>query len=500
MKQFVIIPMGGEGVRFKVAGYKTYKPFLKVSDNITILDKIIKNFPSAKTEFIIIGNSKKIKLIKLKVKNKNVQILEIKPHKFGPLYSLHLAEKKLDKIISDNNLFVVYSDINWNWNYRKVLKFVEGKEAVVFTHKDYHPDLENNFRSDFCKANKNKEIFKTSIKKPISKDYKNDLLAIGCYYFKNFQFFRNYFKNDKKFILNKKREVYLISIIDYLIKKRIKVLLYNIENFVHLGIPSQYENFIHWRNIFINEFKKSIKIKISNLMLMAGKGKRIKELGEKKPFLKIKNTKFYIYIFNKFGSSNNYIVTTKNYFKKLDKKYTIFKINKSNSMLETLEKSLNFIKSKKNILISSCDCFGIFEKQKLERLIEIKKPEIILFSYKFSDLQKQLVNSHTVISKKNNKIIEIKVKKNNTNDQIGNAGFFWVNNTKVFNHINEFKFNTKLRRELLVDDYFEYLFRKKKFRIETFEMKNYVHIGSTSEYKELQYWEKYFKNETVRIN
>ena len=83
---------------------------------------------------------------------------------------------------------------------------------------------------------------------------------------------------------------------------------------------------------------------------------------------------------------------------------------------------------------------------------------------------------------------------------IGNAGFFWVNNTKVFNYIHEFKFNTKLRRELLVDDYFEYLFRKKKFRIETFEMKNYVHIGSTSEYKELQYWENYFKNEIIRIN
>ena len=86
MKQFVIVPMGGEGARFKKAGYKTYKPFLKVSDDITVLDKIINNFPTAKTEFIIIGNSKKIKLIKSKVKNKNVKILEIRSHKFGPLH------------------------------------------------------------------------------------------------------------------------------------------------------------------------------------------------------------------------------------------------------------------------------------------------------------------------------------------------------------------------------------------------------------------------------
>ena len=500
MKQFVIIPMGGEGVRFKEAGYKTYKPFLKVSDDTTIIDKIISNFQTSKTEFIIIGNSKKIKLIKSKIKNKKVKILEIRFHKFGPLYSLFLVKKKIDKIIGDNNMFVVYSDINWNWNYTKVLKFVSGKKAVVFTHKDYHPDLENNFKSDFCKANENKEILKTSIKKPISKDYKNDLLAIGCYYFKNFQFFKNYFKNDKRFILNNRKEIYLISIIDYLIKKRIKVSFYNIDNFVHLGIPSQYENFIRWRSIFINEFKKSIKLNMSNLMLMAGKGKRIKELGKKKPFLKIKNTKFYTYIFKKFGCTNNFITTTKNYYKDLDKKYTIFKIKKSNSMLETLEKSLDFIKFKKNILISSCDCFGIFEKQKLLSFIKIKKPEIILFSYKFSESQKQLVNSHTAILKKKNKIFSIKVKKNNNNDLIGNAGFFWVNSTKVLNYINEFKFNTNLRRELLVDDYFEYLFRKKKFRIETFEMKNYVHIGSTSEYKELQYWENYFKNEIIKIN
>ena len=31
MKQFLIIPLGGLGKRFQEAGYKTYKPFLKIS-------------------------------------------------------------------------------------------------------------------------------------------------------------------------------------------------------------------------------------------------------------------------------------------------------------------------------------------------------------------------------------------------------------------------------------------------------------------------------------
>ena len=487
--------MGGEGIRFKNAGYKTYKPFLKVSEGITIIDKIINNFSSSKTEFIIIGNSNKIKLIKSKVKYRNLKILKIKPHKFGPLHSLYLVKKKLDKIISDNNVFIVYSDINWNWNYNKVLKFVSKKKAVVFTHRDFHPDLENNFKSDFCKANRDKKIFKTSIKKPISKDYKNDLLAIGCYYFQNFQFLKNYFENEKKFINNKRDEIYLISIIDYLIKKKIDVTFYNIRNFVHLGIPSQYENFIHWRNIFLNEYKKSLKLNIPNLMLMAGKGKRIRELGEKKPFLKIKNNKFYSYIFNKFGTSNNYIVTTDNYYKKLDKKFKVFKIKKSKSMLETLEKSFNFLKFNKSTLISSCDCFGIFEKKKFLNFIKMKKPDVILFSYKFSDSQKKLVNSHTAISKKNSKIIDIRVKKNNIYDQFGSAGFFWVKNQKVFKYLKKFYNKANISRENLLDDYFKFLFDKNLCKVSYFDLKQYVHIGSIKEYHELKYWEKYFKNE-----
>ena len=33
---YLIIPMGGKGKRFLDAGYKTYKPFLPISKNLTI--------------------------------------------------------------------------------------------------------------------------------------------------------------------------------------------------------------------------------------------------------------------------------------------------------------------------------------------------------------------------------------------------------------------------------------------------------------------------------
>ena len=55
MTQYLILPLGGVGQRFIDSGYKTYKPFLKVSKNNRVIDKIVSNFPSEKTKVIIIN-------------------------------------------------------------------------------------------------------------------------------------------------------------------------------------------------------------------------------------------------------------------------------------------------------------------------------------------------------------------------------------------------------------------------------------------------------------
>ena len=494
MTQYLILPLGGVGQRFIDEGYKTYKPFLKVSKNNTIIDKIVSNFPRKKTKVIVIGNEKKYRLIKSSLK-KNTLFIKIKNHKYGPLYSIFLAHKELKRIIKDRQFFIVYSDINWNWKFKHINKFIKNKKAVVFTHKGYHPDLEINTQSDFCSINQNNYINKISEKKLIFKDYKKNFLAIGCYYFCNFKLLEDFFKKNKIFLRTKTKEYYLVSLINFLIKQKIKVNFYNLKNFVHLGVPSQYENFINWKKILVYNFKKNLKLNFSNIMLMAGKGSRVEELKEKKPFLKIKNQKIYDYIFKKYGTKNNSIITNKNYYNGLDKKYKIFKIKNSKSMLQTVDKSLKFISNQKNYFISSCDCFGIFSGTKFKRFIKNEKPDVVLFAFKFTNLQKKIQNSHSSIGVKNNNIVSIDVKKKSNRNKFGHAGFFWVKSSKVFNLINQFKLKKKINREMLLDDYFKYLFDFKKFKIKCFILDNYVHIGSLNEYKELKYWENYFKYE-----
>ena len=64
----------------------------------------------------------------------------------------------------------------------------------------------------------------------------------------------------------------------------------------------------------------------------------------------------------------------------------------------------------------------------LNNLLKKENPDIILFAFDLTDLQKTLKNSHTTITIKKNKIISINVKQNHTKGKLGHAGFFWIKN------------------------------------------------------------------------
>lgn len=499
MITYLIIPMGGKGKRFLNAGYNTYKPFLSISKNTTIVDNILDNFDTKKIKIIIIGNKKKIRKYKIKSKKK-LEIIDIKNHSKGPLYSILLAKEKIKEVVKNNNIFICYSDINWKWNFKEISNFIKNKQSIVFTHSGYHPHLEVDQKSDFCLINKNNTIKSISQKKTHFSDYKNEHLAIGCYYFINFNLISESLKKINFISKQKKKEeFYLVSLIKILLNKKIKVFSKKINKFVHLGNPAQYEDFLNWKKIVNNSFEKSLNLKEdNNVMLMGGKGERMKGLSEKKPFLKINNTKIFEYIFNKFGGKKNIIITNSKYFKHLNKtKYLVHKIKKTNSMFSTFENSKPYLSSYKNFFLLSCDCFGTIKKNYFFQFLKKNKPELVIFGYKFSNLQKNLFNSHTELIIKNKNLVKINVKNNSNISEIGHAGFFWIKDNEIYKHINNFKifFKKNIKnREILVDDYFSYILRNKLMNVNYYMLDHYIHIGSVTEYNEFNYWNNYFNN------
>lgn len=502
----LIIPMAGKGKRFVDKSYTKYKTLLEVDKYNTVYDKLISNFNHKSIRIILILNNETYLKDKNKFKKKNVTIIKIKNHNNGPLYSLRVVADELNKLIKqDQGIFISYSDINWTWDIKKVLNYIKDVNACVFTHTGFHPHLEVNTKSDFCKI-KNGGLELITQKKKITKDYKLDHLAIGCYYFKKIRYLNNFFSENK--YINIKKEYYVLSLVNYLIKNKIKVTNYNIRHFVHLGTPEQYEDFISWRNelsqknnyyLGKNKFFK----KNSCVMLMAGQGKRLKKINSKKFLLQYKNESIFKHILNLYQSKKNIIITNSNLKKELPKNLNLdfYFVKKNNSMFKTISDSSKFLINENKFFLTSCDCYGKFNFNTLKKKLEKTKADMCMFGFSFSNLQKKLNNAHTQLLIKEDKVIDIRVKKNFKENLLGHGGFFWINNGRVFNYIPNFLSSTyykSLRREVIIDDYFKFIIKANLIKVSIIKLKNYVHIGSLEEYNEYLYWEKYFKNAKIK--
>ena len=85
---------------------------------------------------------------------------------------------------------------------------------------------------------------------------KRILLAIGCYYFQNFSILNNSLSS-MKIESKQNKEFYLIDILEKNLEQKKLIHSYLVKKFVHLGIPSQYEDFLLWQKYFLNSKKNS---------------------------------------------------------------------------------------------------------------------------------------------------------------------------------------------------------------------------------------------------
>ena len=164
-------------------------------------------------------------------------------------------------------------------------------------------------------------------------------------------------------------------------------------------------------------------------------------------------------------------------------------------MLNTIEKSENLLKEKKTFFFYHVIVL-VFFKERLKKFIKKNNPDIVLFAFNISNLQRSILNSHTTIEFKMNKIASINVKRFSKNKtELGHAGFFWIKSNKIFKNLQKFQKAKKIKREILLDDYFKYLFDNRLCKVASYKLKDYINNGYIKEYQEIKYWESYFDNE-----
>ena len=178
MPSNLIIPLAGYGRKFVNQGYKTLKPFLPLDQKNKMIDLIINNFPNDTNKIFIVRSDLEKKYLNFLNKVKNCKIYFIKPHNYGPLYTLQAIK---DKIIGMKKIYVSYCDINWTWGKSKKLNH---NYNYVFCYKGYHPFTEDNNNYAFCKVSKS-NILRIKEKESFTKKWQKEPLSVGLFYYNN---------------------------------------------------------------------------------------------------------------------------------------------------------------------------------------------------------------------------------------------------------------------------------------------------------------------------
>tara|TARA_A100001015_G_scaffold262994_1_gene309640 strand:+ start:255 stop:1010 length:756 start_codon:yes stop_codon:yes gene_type:complete len=234
----VIIPMAGEGRRFKEAGFKKPKPLIKVF-NKTLIEIAIETLSIKNANFYFVARkykdknfNKQLKKILLKYTDKK-KIIYFKKKTSGAVETL----LKVRNISQNIPLLTANCDQYLDWIPEKFLKLMKKKnyDGGVLTYKS------RNKKNSFAKV-KNNLVVKIAEKKVIS----NNAL-IGIHYWKKTNYF---FSSAKKLIkeIKSKRlntEPYVSETYNFLLEKKMKIASYLLKskNYFLIGTPKDYHLF-----------------------------------------------------------------------------------------------------------------------------------------------------------------------------------------------------------------------------------------------------------------
>ena len=489
----VIIPMAGYGERFKKAGYANYKPFILIK-NKPMIDYVLDAFPKDLTRYLLINPKLLSKQQRKYLEDKgNVKLIEIAPHKKGPAYSIYQAR---DSLPLDQAFFISYSDIYWTWDFKEVEKLLS-YDGIIFTRKRFHPHLVKNSFAAFCLPRNDNPSLLAAIKEkePFTDNWMEEPLSVGAFYVKSGRDLIEGIKHDIDNHNVAANEFFPTVAYNQLLRKNKKIYLSDVDFFIHWGIPEQLEDFNFWAHVMKKSFEPGQSFNdIKNICSMGGLGKRMKELSNvPKALLDVGGLPMYQFVLEQFSAKENVIITTKKILEELKqdlpKGYRFLNIGEAtSSQLETIKNGKKEFLSSDNFFLTSCDTYGLFDKNEFRKFIRQEDPDAIIFTFKPTLLQSKSSWHHTFVSKKGNKVTAVHIKSKASDDDVGLAGFFWFKKGQLFNELDSIPTDTK--NEMCADHILKHLVNIGK-KVLAYELPYYVHLGTVDEYKEFQFWHEY---------
>lgn len=256
----ILIPMGGEGSRFKKEGYKESKPSILTTDRhsgkkLPMIICAMKDMPQINDkdskiicvdrDFHQINGTEEI------IKEYYPQTKFIHDHVLlDQAYGCFLAREFLK---SDEELFIGSCDSGFIYDEIALQKAKEMYDVLMISHtNDFNIEANPNAHS-WALLNSDNTIKEISLKTPVSSNPMNDHATTGMFWYKRANDFLTSLEEMiwAKDTLNGK--YYADKVLNYSIKEGLKVGYFDVK-FICWGTPLDYENsFKYWMEFYGKE-------------------------------------------------------------------------------------------------------------------------------------------------------------------------------------------------------------------------------------------------------
>ena len=248
----ILIPMAGAGKRFVEAGCNLPKPLINVG-NIPMVLRATKNLPFGE-KYIFITRNEFITSFRLDQELRkhfsNVEIITVNQITQGQASSALLAKHLIN---NETPLLIGACDNGMIFDIDKFTNLTSPNssiDALIFTFRKNPTVRRNPQMYGWVLTEEDKRALQVSVKIPISDNVINDHAVVGTFWFKKGKYFVECAEemisaNDR---IN--NEFYIDNCMNYLIKRKLKVYVFEIDKYICWGTPNDLKIYEYWQRYF----------------------------------------------------------------------------------------------------------------------------------------------------------------------------------------------------------------------------------------------------------
>lgn len=509
----IIIPMAGIGQRFTEANYSVPKPLIEV-DGRSIIEYVVELFPGEKN-FIFVCNADHLKQTNMAEILKNIapeaEIIPIKPHKKGPVYTV---SKIFDLLNLEDEVIVNYCDFFTYWDYEGFLKHTRERQAdgAIAAYKGFHPHMLGDTHYAFIRE-ENQWMLEIKEKEPFTTNRMQEFASNGTYYFRSGKLVKKYFQELMEKNIHTHGEFYTSLVYNLLVRDSLKVSIYQIQHMLQWGTPQDLEEQQNWSNYF----KKTLDVHVNlesekgsiTLVPLAGKGERFQEIYSiPKPLIPISGHPMVVQAIRDLPQSEKQVfvclkahLDRSSLVEELKKNWPKCEIisleNSTEGQAITCELGLKNENLESPLLISACDNGCVWNQEGYKKLREDLSNDVIVWSFRNhpSSLRNPQMYGWLKTDAEDN-ILEVSVKKALSGDPKTHhaiVGTFYFRKANLFTKAfhKMIKDNIRVNGEFYVDSCIDILV-KMGYKAKVFEVDHYVCWGTPNDLKSFNYWQSYF--------